>query len=466
MGKITKVYIYSVTAAGGCVLAAALANWSSPDPLAWTIYLVLTAVAALVKLRLPGMDGTFSLGFLFLLYGVAHFSLPETLVAVCAGAVAGSFLNTKTRPSAIQVLFNIANLAISGGACFFIARVWLAEGMTGYLPAVIAIVACAYFLINTALVSGVLSLLQGKRLAEVCNQWYVWSFPYYLIGVALVGLVASPGHAVPAEAWLVLLPLLYLVHFFLGLVKGHTASAGSFGEQPDGFLPPAARAFITVVVAAGVILLGVAAFTWHSQAPIRFVAYLTLAVIASTLKIRLPGVRGTLSPSFVLVLAAIAEMTLGEVAVIAMVVGVMQVLWRPAQRPTLAQILFNPASLTLGATAAYVVCRMLLTPWLGHSVVGELVMATLVVYGFNSLLLATVLALVGRKPLASVWQLCYFWSLPYFLVGAAVAGIMTATSRSADWPPSLLVLPLMGLVYVSYRLQVKQAVNRNAQVTA
>ena len=67
----------------------------------------------MVKLRLPGMDGTYSLGLLFLLYGVAHFSPPETLVAVCAGAVAGSLLSTKKRSSAVQVQFNAANLMIS-----------------------------------------------------------------------------------------------------------------------------------------------------------------------------------------------------------------------------------------------------------------------------------------------------------------------------------------------------------------
>jgi hypothetical protein len=42
-------------------------------------------------------------------------------------------------------------------------------------------------------------------------------------------------------------------------------------------------------------------------------------------------------------------------------------------------------------------------------------------------------------------------------VGAAAAGIMTATSRAADWPPSVLVLPLMWLVYLSYRTQLRQA---------
>jgi len=105
--------------------------------------------------------------------------------------------------------------------------------------------------------------------------------------------------------------------------------------------------------------------------------------------------------------------------------------------------------------------RVALEPWLGHSVVGVLVISTLVLYGSNTVMVATVLALVARKPLSGAWQLCYFWSLPYYLVGAAAAGIMTATSRTADWPASLLVLPLMGLVYVSYRVQIGQAIARS-----
>jgi hypothetical protein len=52
------------------------------------------------------------------------------------------------------------------------------------------------------------------------------------------------------------------------------------------------------------------------------------------------------------------------------------------------------------------------------------------------------------------------------MVGAAAAGIITATGRTADWPPSLLVLPLMGLVYVSYSLQIGQTVARNEMAPA
>ena len=462
MTAAAKAYISCVIAAGGLVLAASLGNWSSPDPRLWAVYLLLAVAASIVKLRLPGMDGTYSLNFLFLLYGIAHFSLGETVIAGCAGAVAQSLLNARKRPSLVQVLFNIANLTLSVGACFVVARGWLAAGMAQYLPAVLAVVACAYFIINTVLVSGVLSLVQNKPIGEVWREWYVWSFPYYMIGVTLVGLFPSPARVVPGEAWLILLPLLYLVHFFLRLVEWHTSSP-AIGNQPNAPLPRAARMYVGGVVAAGVILLVAAAHCWQPQSPLRFLSYLVLATVASTLKIRFPFMRGTLTPGFVLVLVAIAELSVAETTVMAAAIGAVQLLWRPARRPMLAQVLFNPACLALSAASAHAVSRVVLAPWLGHSVVGLLVAATLVLYGSNSLMMATVLALVDGKPLSGVLQLCYFWSLPYYLVGAAAAGIMTATSRTADWPPSLLVLPLMGLVYVSYRVQVQQALDRSRQ---
>jgi len=173
-----------------------------------------------------------------------------------------------------------------------------------------------------------------------------------------------------------------------------------------------------------------------------------------------------MTPAFVLLLVGIAHLDFAETVVTAAVCGAVQVMWRPARRPMLAQVVFNPATLALSAAFAFGVSRIALEPWLGDSVVGLLAVSTIVLYCSNTLLTATVIALAAGRPLSSIWQLSYFWSLPYYLVGAAVAGVMTAISRTAGWPLSLLLLPLMGLVYVSFRLQVGQAVGRTAQASA
>jgi hypothetical protein len=460
MGRGAKAYISTVIGAGALVLAYALSTWPSAVPGPWIIYTALAVLASVVKLRLPGMSGTYSLSFLCLLYGVAHFSLPEVLLAGCAGAVAQSLLNAKTRPNLIQVFFNAANVVVSVAASFVIARIWLAASISHYLPAVMALVACAYFVINTVVVSGILSLLHGKPLVEACSQWYVWSFPYYLVGVTLVGLAPAPGQKASGEAWLILLPALYLVHFFLGLADWHVSSAAA-GSQPDRPLLKAARLYLAGVVTAGAIVLACAVLEWDTQNPVRFAFYLALAVLASTFKIRLPYVEGTLSPAFVLLLAAIAQLSLAETVVMAGVVGVVQVLWRSARRPMLAQVVFNPGCLILSAMLAWVLSRVLLDPLPDHSVIGVLLVSTLVLYGANTVIVAVMLALLAGKPLSGVWQICYFWSFPYYLAGATAAGIMTAITRTADWPTSLLVLPLMALLFLTYRLQVSQAVARN-----
>jgi len=95
-----------------------------------------------------------------------------------------------------------------------------------------------------------------------------------------------------------------------------------------------------------------------------------------------------------------------------------------------------------------------------------LVVSALILYGSNTAIVAGMMALAALKPLSGVWKIWYFWSLPYYLVGAAVAGVMMATSRMADWRASLLVLPLMGLVYLSYRVHVRRAVDRVEQLPA
>ena len=54
-----------------------------------------------------------------------------------------------------------------------------------------------------------------------------------------------------------------------------------------------------------------------------------------------------------------------------------------------------------------------------------------------------------------------FLGFPYYVAGACATGLMVTTSRSAGWLPAMLILPLMAMVYQSYRLHVGNAVARS-----
>jgi Ca2+/Na+ antiporter len=81
-----------------------------------------------------------------------------------------------------------------------------------------------------------------------------------------------------------------------------------------------------------------------------------------------------------------------------------------------------------------------------------LALAACVFFLSNTLLISGVLCLLEGKPLNKIWQQCYLWSFPYYLVGSAIAGLVTVSSRAIGWRGALLVLPLMYLVYTFYRL--------------
>ena len=64
-------------------------------------------------------------------------------------------------------------------------------------------------------------------------------------------------------------------------------------------MPRRAQQYVFALVAAGILTLASAAALWNCQSPIRFFACLCLAVLASTFKVKLPGMEVCISPNLV-----------------------------------------------------------------------------------------------------------------------------------------------------------------------
>jgi hypothetical protein len=109
----------------------------------------------------------------------------------------------------------------------------------------------------------------------------------------------------------------------------------------------------------------------------------------------------------------------------------------------------------VSTSAAYWVCRAVIGPDWWVALPAFLVVATVLLFAGNSTMMAAVVCLAEGKPMRTIWQQCYFWSFPYYLVGAAASGVMIGTARSAGWPFSFLVLPILTMIYVSYRLHAR-----------
>jgi hypothetical protein len=207
-------YITLTVAVGAVFIGYSLVQASSfRDLVAYVCYFVLALLTSSLKVHLPGIRGTISLNFLFVLVSIAVFSFTETVILASAASVVQCIWKAKRRPNIIQVSFNVATLAISSGIAYRAAHA-LAGTQQSNLIVLLALSVCLYFMSNTLLVSGVLSLIDNKPLLGVWKQCYMWSFPYYLAGAVIAALIVVSGQTMGWAMPLLILPLMFMIYAF------------------------------------------------------------------------------------------------------------------------------------------------------------------------------------------------------------------------------------------------------------
>jgi len=213
-----------------------------------------------------------------------------------------------------------------------------------------------------------------------------------------------------------------------------------------------ARVFIAGMALAGSVCLVLAFFHWRSDDPIKFVCYLTAALLASSLKVSLPGIEGTLSVNFLFTLLGILELSLPETLLIGLASTLGQFYWRPARRLKLVQLVFNLSQVTVSSAVAYGAYKLVVIHILHRPGPLALLVAAITHFACNTSAMSTIIGLTEEKPISKVWTDSYLWSFPYYMVGAAAAGLVNFLNKHIGWQSSLLVLPPIYLMYRSYRL--------------
>src|SRR5580658_5904207 len=209
------------------------------------------------------------------------------------------------------------------------------------------------------------------------------------------------------------------------------------------------------VLIAGMALAALGAFAlgfahWHSSDALKFVCYMIAALLASPLKVSLPG--GTLSVNFLFTLLGILEMSLPETLLIGLVSTIGQFFWKPARRLHPIQLVFNLSQVTVSGAAAYGAYHLVSVHLLHGPGPLALVVAAVTHFAVNTLATSTIIGLTEDLPFSKIWTDSYLWSFPYYMVGAATAGLVSFLNGHIGWQSSLLILPPIYLMYRSYRL--------------
>jgi hypothetical protein len=177
-------------------------------------YVVLAAFASTLKVRLPGIPGTFSANCLVTVLAIAHLTMAPFVVVSVACAMVQSWWRAAKPPQPVQVAFNAGVFAISAAA-----SAWTYSSLERFAPTIpglasLLIASSVFFFINTGTVSIVMALVDGVSPLRIWRVWHVWSLPYYIVNVAMVVLVIS----------LVPTPVLFVIALLIPMMLGPFAA--------------------------------------------------------------------------------------------------------------------------------------------------------------------------------------------------------------------------------------------------
>jgi diguanylate cyclase (GGDEF)-like protein/putative nucleotidyltransferase with HDIG domain len=219
-------------------------------------------------------------------------------------------------------------------------------------------------------------------------------------------------------------------------------------------LPPLSRLYWLLVVLSGPCCVWTAlrGSDLQSTLSLRFAVYALTAVLASGLKVRLPGIRGTLSMNYVVIVACLLDQGLAPTMLVAMLSCVAQCLIHPAAVPEWFQVVFSACGVALPVYAAFSVLHWPLLESIDPTGIIPLMTASAAYFATNTAMVAGIVGSTGRRSWLRTWVDSYFWTSPQYLAGSVVAYIVHHIGRIWGWPAFALAIPPVILVYRSYSL--------------
>ena len=135
-----------------------------------------------------------------------------------------------------------------------------------------------------------------------------------------------------------------------------------------------------------------------------------------------------------------------------------QCLWRAKRKIRPVEVLFTAASVANAAYLSYCLYHALATLRTSQALsVLTLLASTTVYFCLNTFSIAGVIALTERRHnVIRIWRDGYLWSLPYYLLGASIIGLVELFAPRIGVQLPLAALPVIYGIYRTFRLYVSR----------
>ena len=220
--------------------------------------------------------------------------------------------------------------------------------------------------------------------------------------------------------------------------------------------------FIGAIATSGLSMLGYSVIKFQSLHHYPLLVLLLVSAAASRLKLKLPGINGNMSVNLPFILIAVVQLSLFESMLVALVSSAVQTLPKPGLRFSAVKLLFNVSTMGLAAGA----CGLL---WHRRSLAGHtwsgwlpLIASCAAFFLVNTFPVATIISLTEGASLMRTCSSIFQLSFPYYLGCTGLMSIVSAISQQVSWIIPVALMPVMVLMYVSFRRYFSTAANAGA----
>ncbi len=211
-----------------------------------------------------------------------------------------------------------------------------------------------------------------------------------------------------------------------------------------------ARIFVALIVISGLLVLGDAVLNANAMPTAEFLAVLSVACVAARLRIKLPGVTGTMSVNLPFILVAAAQMNTAEALAVGFISTFFQCLAK-GKKFNVMQVAFNCSTITLAVAATRFIY---VAPSLASMVSSPALRLALAAAGYalaNTVPVAIVIGLTEARSILRTWLEMLQLSFPYLVASAGIAGLTLTVTQQIGWQIPLAILPIMAGIFLSYK---------------
>src|SRR6202522_1457167 len=205
-----QVFVGLVIAAGTACLLLADIHQSSKNIAEFICYLGIALLGSRLRVNLPGITGTLSVNFLFILVGIAELGYAEALTLSAIAMLAQSLY--PGRPTAIQLTFIVCAGSLSTALAYFVYHNSYCNAIIGIRPLLLCLAASTYFIVNAGCIAVVISYSDEQPLQKILVDGYFYSCPYFLAGGVIAAAISWFNRNFNWETSLLFVPAVYLIY--------------------------------------------------------------------------------------------------------------------------------------------------------------------------------------------------------------------------------------------------------------